>query len=42
VKEGKAKYCTGCSRCELGCPDWAIYVLEEKEDDNKETQKAKA
>lgn len=41
IKEGKAKYCTGCRRCELGCPDWAIYVLEEEEK-RKEAQKAKA
>ncbi|MFX1341040.1 MAG: 4Fe-4S dicluster domain-containing protein [Promethearchaeota archaeon] len=29
VKEGKEKYCTMCRRCELGCPDWAIYIIEE-------------
>ena len=31
VKEGKAKYCTACRRCEFGCPDWCIYVLDESE-----------
>ena len=31
VKEGKGKYCTGCRRCEYGCPDWCIYVLDEEE-----------
>ncbi|MBD3216249.1 MAG: 4Fe-4S dicluster domain-containing protein [Candidatus Lokiarchaeota archaeon] len=40
VKDGKEKYCTGCRRCEFGCPDWAIYVLEEKEENN-EPEKAK-
>jgi ferredoxin len=40
VKEGKGKYCTGCRRCEYGCPDWAIYVLEEGEND-KLTEKAR-
>ncbi|MFX1586733.1 MAG: 4Fe-4S dicluster domain-containing protein [Promethearchaeota archaeon] len=39
VKEGKAKYCTGCRRCEFGCPEWCIYVLEEGED--KLAEKAK-
>ncbi len=33
VKEGKEKYCTGCRRCEFGCPDWAIYVLDESENE---------
>ena len=39
VKEGKAKYCTGCRRCEYGCPDWCIYVLNEEEE--TKTKKAK-
>ncbi|MFX1409249.1 MAG: 4Fe-4S dicluster domain-containing protein [Promethearchaeota archaeon] len=29
--ESKAKYCTGCRRCEYCCPDWCIYVLEGEE-----------
>jgi formate hydrogenlyase subunit 6/NADH:ubiquinone oxidoreductase subunit I len=32
VKEGKAKYCTACKRCEYGCPD--IYILQESENEN--------
>ncbi len=39
VKEGKAQYCTGCRRCELGCPDWAIYVLEEENENLAERAK---
>jgi formate hydrogenlyase subunit 6/NADH:ubiquinone oxidoreductase subunit I len=39
VKEGKAKYCTGCRRCEYCCPEWCIYVLEEGEEN--QTGKAK-
>jgi len=31
VKKGKANYCTACRRCEFGCPDWCIYVVEEPE-----------
>jgi len=31
VKAGKEKYCTGCRRCEYGCPDWAIYILDDSE-----------
>jgi 2-oxoglutarate ferredoxin oxidoreductase subunit delta len=38
VKEGKGEYCTGCRRCEYGCPDWCIYVLNEEE---IKTKKAK-
>ena len=34
VKEGKEKYCVACRRCEYGCPDWAIYVLEEGKSEN--------
>lgn len=34
VREGKEKYCTGCRRCEYGCPDWAIYRLDEKKSEN--------
>ena len=34
VKEGKEKYCMACRRCEYGCPDWAIYVLEDEENQN--------
>jgi 2-oxoglutarate ferredoxin oxidoreductase subunit delta len=41
VKEGKDKYCTGCRRCELGCPDWAIYVLDESESSEKKVEVAK-
>ena len=41
VKEGKDKYCTGCRRCELGCPDWAIYVLDESESSEKKAEVAK-
>ncbi len=32
VKDGKDKYCTGCHRCEFGCTDWCIYVLDESTD----------
>lgn len=39
VKEGKEKYCTGCRRCEYGCPDWCIYVLEEGEEPQAEKVK---
>lgn len=38
VKGGKGKYCTGCRRCEYGCPDWCIYVLDDEE---FKTKKAK-
>ncbi len=38
VKGGKGKYCTGCRRCEYGCPDWCIYVLDKEE---FKTKKAK-
>ncbi|TXT60911.1 MAG: 4Fe-4S ferredoxin [Promethearchaeota archaeon] len=41
VKEGKEQYCTGCRRCELNCPDWAIYVLEKEEENKKSPEKAK-
>jgi 2-oxoglutarate ferredoxin oxidoreductase subunit delta len=34
VKEGKEKYCAACRRCEYGCPDWAIYILEEEKNEN--------
>ena len=34
VKEGKAKYCTACKRCEYGCPDWCIYILDESANEN--------
>ena len=34
VKDGKEKYCTACRRCEYGCPDWAIYILEEGKSEN--------
>ncbi|MBA7538004.1 hypothetical protein ES705_30277 [subsurface metagenome] len=34
VKEEKAKYCTACKRCEYGCPDWCIYILQESENEN--------
>jgi len=40
VKEGKEKYCTGCRRCEFGCPAWCIYVLDQEENE-KEAGKAK-
>ena len=40
VKEGKGKYCTGCRRCEYGCPDWCIYVIDESEN-KKPTEEAK-
>ena len=30
VREGKAKYCTGCRRCEYCCPDWCLYVLDDE------------
>ncbi|MHA1285044.1 MAG: 4Fe-4S dicluster domain-containing protein [Promethearchaeota archaeon] len=41
VKEGKEKYCTGCRRCELNCPDWCIYVIfDEKNNFNKEVIKS--
>ena len=40
VKEGKEKYCTGCKRCEYGCPDWCIYVLDESEN-QKSSEEAK-
>jgi len=40
VKEGKEKYCTGCRRCEFGCPAWCIYVLDQEENEN-EGKKAK-
>ncbi len=40
VKEGKEKYCTGCRRCEFGCPDWAIYILKIKEENQQEPEKA--
>ena len=33
VKEGKAKYCTACKRCEYGCPDWCIYIFDESENE---------
>jgi formate hydrogenlyase subunit 6/NADH:ubiquinone oxidoreductase subunit I len=39
VIEGKGKYCTACKRCEYGCPDWCIYILDEPE---KETVATKA
>jgi len=38
VKEGKGKYCTGCRRCEYGCPDWCIYVLDEEEIKSKKAK----
>jgi len=31
VKEGKEKFCVSCRRCELGCPDWCIYILDESQ-----------
>ncbi|GAG09991.1 unnamed protein product [marine sediment metagenome] len=31
VKESKEKFCVFCRRCELGCPDWCIYVLDESQ-----------
>ena len=40
VKEGKDKYCTGCRRCEFGCPDWCIYILDESENEQT-TEEAK-
>lgn len=36
VKEGKAKYCTGCRRCEYCCPDWCIYVLDDEQQSSSE------
>ncbi|MHA1803916.1 MAG: 4Fe-4S dicluster domain-containing protein [Promethearchaeota archaeon] len=41
VKEGKEKYCTACRRCEFGCPDWAIYILDESQLSSVEAKKAK-
>ena len=40
VKEGKDKYCVFCRRCELGCPDWCIYVLDESQN-KQEFEEAK-
>jgi formate hydrogenlyase subunit 6/NADH:ubiquinone oxidoreductase subunit I len=40
VKPGKEKYCTACRRCELGCPDWCIYILDESTTEQN-TQEAK-
>ncbi len=40
VKAGKEKYCQFCRRCELACPVWAIYVLEEKEDEGTTKEEA--
>ena len=31
VKEGKAKYCSACRRCEFACPDWCIYIIDNEE-----------
>ncbi|OLS14275.1 MAG: 4Fe-4S ferredoxin [Promethearchaeota archaeon CR_4] len=33
VRAGKENSCQFCRRCELACPVWAIYVVEEKEDE---------
>ena len=41
VKEGKEKYCMACRRCEYGCPDWAIYVLFDEEEEQNSAEKAK-
>jgi NAD-dependent dihydropyrimidine dehydrogenase PreA subunit len=38
VKNGKEKYCTACRRCEFACPEWCIYIINEKE---QSTGKAK-
>ncbi|MHA1439034.1 MAG: 4Fe-4S dicluster domain-containing protein [Promethearchaeota archaeon] len=40
VKSGKENYCMACRRCEYCCPDWAIYVLFNKEKE-KAIEKAK-
>ncbi len=34
VKEGKAKYCTACKRCEYGCPDWCLYIVDNSKNNN--------
>ncbi len=40
VKKGKEKYCAFCRRCEYGCPVWAIYMLNDEEE-QKKSEKAK-
>ena len=41
IKQGKEKYCTACRRCEFGCPDWAIYILQPDEKSNNMNDKAR-
>ncbi len=41
VKEGKEKYCTACRRCEFGCPDWCMYVLDESQINENKSEEAK-
>jgi formate hydrogenlyase subunit 6/NADH:ubiquinone oxidoreductase subunit I len=42
VRAGKEKYCIFCKRCEYACPVWAIYIVDEQEQEESAKDEAEA